>query len=191
MEAEKLETITDLEAFSTEHQRVELIDGEIIKRPMARAEHALIQSGISGQFFPLSRKGGSDGWWIMSEISVRYSEHHCPIHDLAGWRKERVPNRPTGIMDVLPDWVCEITSPGHERKDTITHLLRLQAYKVPYYWLISPEDKTLIVYELEGEHYRVAFSMECTRKNTGSDLNIPPFTELPIDLGFIFGINEL
>lgn len=61
MTEEKLKTIIDLQAFGTEHQRIELIDGEIVKRPMARAEHALIQSGISGQFFPLSRKGGSPG----------------------------------------------------------------------------------------------------------------------------------
>ncbi|MEZ5447535.1 MAG: hypothetical protein R3E89_00345 [Thiolinea sp.] len=48
----------------------------------------------------------------MSEVSVRYSEHHCPTHDLAGWRKERVPNRPTGMMKIVPDWACEITSAG-------------------------------------------------------------------------------
>ncbi|MGB0846391.1 MAG: Uma2 family endonuclease [Thiolinea sp.] len=190
MEAQKLQTVVDLQDANDGQQRIELIDGEIVKRPMARSEHALTQSDLSGQFFPLSRRSGSGGWWIMTEISVRYNEHHCPVHDLAGWCKERVSKRPTGIMDVLPDWVCEITSPGHERKDTITHLLRLQANKVPYYWLISPEDKTLIVYALENEHYRVAFSMEYSPDVSCDQLSIPPFEGHPIDLGFIFGVDE-
>ena len=75
---------------------------------------------------------------------LSYNEHHCPSHDLAGWRKSRVPHPPGSVMDKVPDWVCEITSPGHERKDFVTQLLRLQSFKVPYYWIISPEDKTLI-----------------------------------------------
>ncbi|EIJ36318.1 Uma2 family endonuclease [Thiothrix nivea] len=103
--------------LNADNERIELINGEIIKRPMARSEHALVQSGLSDEILPFKRKDGIDGWWIMTEISVRYHEHHCPTHDLAGWRKERVPARPTGIMETLPDWVCEITSPGHEHKD--------------------------------------------------------------------------
>ncbi|PID49793.1 MAG: hypothetical protein CR991_04885 [Proteobacteria bacterium] len=187
MEVLKLKTVDDLLLASEQDERIELIDGEIVKRPMARSDHAMAQAGLSGQFLPLWRKGQDDGWWIMSEISVRYSEHHCPTHDLAGWRKSRLPQRPTGVMKILPDWVCEITSPGHERKDTITQLLRLQAYKVPYYWLISPEDKTLIVYELDRNCYRVVFSAECYDANLCSQLVIPPFAEQVLDFAYVFG----
>ena len=95
----------------------------------------------------------------MSEISVLYSEHQCPSHDLAGWRKERVPERPSGIMTLAPDWVCEILSPGHERKDMVHHLLLLQRAAVPYYWILSPEDRTLIVYALDGSTYRLCYSV--------------------------------
>jgi Uma2 family endonuclease len=188
MEARKLQTVDDLLLAQQTSERVELVNGEVIKRPMARSEHALAQAGLSGQFFPLWGKGSSGGWWIMTEISVRYSEHHCPTHDLAGWRKERIPQRPNGVMDLLPDWVCEITSPGHERKDTITQLLRLQAFGVPHYWLISPEDKTLIAYALENNCYRVVFSAECDTENDCGKLRIPPFTDYALDLGFVFGL---
>lgn len=113
MEATELKTVTDL--LHSAEERIELINGEIIKRPMARSEHALIQSNIADEVALFKRKDGLGGWWIMTEISVKYNEHQCPCHDLAGWRKERVPHRPTGIMNVIPDWVCEITSPNHER----------------------------------------------------------------------------
>ena len=72
---------------------------------MARAEHGVVQSEISGDLKPYRRKDGPGGWWIMTEISARYDEHQCPSHDIAGWRKERVHQRPKGIMKIVPDWV--------------------------------------------------------------------------------------
>lgn len=184
MEARKIKTVDDLLQSDDEH--VELIDGEIVKRPMARSEHALIQSSLSDEVSVFKRKDGLGGWWIMLEISVNYNEHQCPSHDLAGWRKERVPVRPTGIMNIIPDWVCEITSPGHERKDLFHHFMLLQRSKVPYYWVISPEDKTLIAYQLVDERYHVTFSVEYGLEPNLDKARIPPFEDTEIDLKYVF-----
>jgi Uma2 family endonuclease len=185
LEAKRFKTVDDL--MEAGEERIELINGDIVKRPMARSEHALVQSGISDEVAFYRRKGDPGGWWIMSEISVIYDEHQCPSHDLAGWRKERVPDRPTGMMNVIPDWVCEITSPGHERKDVFHLFMLLQRKKVPHYWLISPEDKTLIAYRLADETYRVAFSVECRSPEDFEKVRIPPFEEVEIDLRYVFG----
>lgn len=45
MKAQKLATFADLLAYPVE--RVELIDGEIVRRPMARAEHGLVQNATA------------------------------------------------------------------------------------------------------------------------------------------------
>ncbi len=185
MEANKLNTVDDL--LQSDDERVELINGEIVKRPMARSEHALIQSCLSDEVSTLKRMQPPGGWWIMSEISVNYSSHQCPCHDLAGWRKEHVPQRPTGIMKIIPDWVCEITSPGHERKDLFHHFILLQTNNVPYYWVISPEDKTLIAYQLVDGHYRVIYSIACQHKNDFKKVRIAPFEDTEIDLLYVFG----
>ncbi len=185
MEAKKLNTVKDL--LQSNDERVELMNGEIIKRPMARSEHALIQSSLSDEVSVFKRKNGPGGWWIMTEISVAYSEHQCPSHDLAGWRKQRAPHRPTGIMKVIPDWVCEITSPGHERKDLFHHFLLLQRSKVSHYWVISPEDKTLLAYQLVHDKYAVVFSVECRQQQDFEKVRIPPFEETEIDLSYVFG----
>ncbi|WP_089724260.1 Uma2 family endonuclease [Candidatus Thiosymbion oneisti] len=185
MKAKKLKTVDDL--VQSEDERVELINGEIVKRPMARSEHALVQSGISDEVSLFKRKDGRGGWWIMPEISVRYNEHQCPSHDLAGWRKEHVPHRPIGVMKVIPDWVCEITSPGHERKDLFHNFMLLQRNKVSYYWVISPEDKALIAYELVDEKYRVTLSVEYRVEKPFDKAGIPPFEEVEIDLNYVFG----
>jgi len=41
MEARKLQSVADL--LASPEDRVELIDGEIVRRPMARGEHASVQ----------------------------------------------------------------------------------------------------------------------------------------------------
>jgi Uma2 family endonuclease len=180
MEAYKLSTIADL--LESPEERVELIDGEIVRRPMARAEHGVVQGNATVELGPFSRKSGPGGWWIITEVSVNYELHQCPSHDLAGWRKERLPERPRGVMELAPDWVCEIVSPGHERKDTLTIFLLLQRHRVPFYWLIWPEDRTLVAYQLEGDHYRV-IATHCQPVRA----RIPPFDEIELDLAYLLG----
>lgn len=186
MEARKLKGLTDL--LQSPEERVELINGEIVRRPMARFEHSAIQSGLIEEVSPVKRKSDSGGWRIVTEISVRYSEHECPTQDLAGWRKERSPSPPTGVVELTPDWVCEITSPGHESKDLFHHFLLLQRYQVPYYWVISPEERTLIAYRLTDGRYGVVFTAQMDDEETDLErAQIPPFESNPIDLCYIFG----
>jgi Uma2 family endonuclease len=185
MEAPRLSTVDDLLTWP-DNQPVELIDGEIVRRPMSRFEHGQVQTGLIGQSFPLVMQEQPGGWWILPEISVRYSAHHCPSHDLAGWRKERLPRQPAGIMTILPDWVCEILSPGHERKDRVMHFIRLQRAGVPFYWMVAPQERALIAYALDGGCYRAVFTAEGAGE-TAVKARIPPFTEIEMDLGLLFG----
>ena len=185
MEAHKLKTTDELEEALKENERLELINGEIIKRPMASFEHSSIQSDIPVELAHYKKMSGSGGWWIVTEISDRYNEHECPVHDIAGWRKERVPQRPKGVMEITPDWVCELVSKGHENKDTLRNFNTLMSYKVPYYWIIWPEDKALIAYKLVDGKYSVTESIE-----GGGKVRIEPFTDVEFDLDYVFGIQS-
>lgn len=188
MEAIRRQTIDDLIQAWAEDERLELIDGEIVQRPMARFEHGLAQSGLHFQVQAQQSTGGKQpGWWIVTEVSVRYNEHQCPSHDLAGRRRERLPKPPAGVVTMVPDWVCEILSPGHERKDLVHHLLLLQRVGVPYYWIISPEDRSLIAYALDDGRYKVIFSAQYPKGDMPERVRIPPFEAGEIDLGAVFG----
>ena len=182
MEAVQLKTMDDLEEAWLEDERYELINGEIIKRPMPKAEHGLAQGRTYSKLESFDKDSGSSGWWFITEISVRYNEHQCPAHDIAGWRKERVPQRPKGVMEIMPDWVCEIVSPGHESKDTVRNFNTLMRYKVPYYWIIWPEDEALIAYKLVDGKYLAIESIE-----GGGKVRVEPFKEIDFDLDYIFG----
>jgi hypothetical protein len=78
--------------------------------------------------------------------------------------------------------VCEIVSPGHVRKDTLLLPLLLQRHAVPFYWLIWPEDRTLIAHQLDSDHFRVVATL-----TDQSRARIPPSEAIEIDLAYMFG----
>jgi Uma2 family endonuclease len=180
VEALKLKTLGDL--LLSRDERVELIGGDIVRRPMARVQHARAQSRIDRGLGPFDDSADPGGWWILTEVSVGYEPHECPTHDLAGWRRERLPRLPDGVIDLRPDWVCEIVSPGHEKKDTLYVPQLLRRHRVPFYWLIWPEDQTLIAHALEEGEWRVI----ATLKGQGR-ARIPPFDAIELDLSDLLG----
>ncbi len=182
MEAIKLRTIRDL--LLSPEERVELIGGEILRRPMTRFAHARAQSEADRSLGPFADDTGPGGWWIVTDVSVAYEPHECPSHDLAGWRRERLPQPPDGVIDLPPDWVCEIVSPGHEKKDRVTIPLLLQRHRVPWLWLIWPEDRALIAHELDGDTYRVVVTL---KERAQRSARIPPFDAIELDLGQLLG----
>lgn len=99
---------------------------------------------------------------------------------MAGWRKARLPALPSGVIELPPDWVCEVVSPGHERKDTQQIPLLLQRHQVPYYWLIWPEERKLVAHRLDAGSYRVIATLGHERP-----VRVPPFDEIALDLGYI------
>ena len=178
MEAVKLATIDDLLLCTDE--RVELINGDIVRRAVPRPQHGRAQGSTREVLGPFNRRAGPDGWWILTEASVAYERHQCPTHDLAGWRRSRLPRLPAGPIELPPDWVCEIVSPGHERKDTRDIPLLLQRHAVPFYWLIWPEEQKLVAHRLQGDSYEVIGTFDHR-----APARIPPFEEAALDLGYI------
>ena len=162
----------------------EILNGQLYAQPRPSGPHGRVSVGLDrriGRGYD-EGDGGPGGWWIITEVSVAYEPHQCPSHDIAGWRKERMPERPRGVIELAPDWVCEIVSPGHERKDTLQLFLLLQRHRVPFYWLIWPEDRVLIAHQIDGEGYRVIKSI-----SGQSRARIPPFEQIELDLAYVLG----
>ncbi|EIC19631.1 Uma2 family endonuclease [Thiorhodovibrio frisius] len=181
MEALKLDTLNDL--LLSPDERVELINGEVVPRAMARFAHGRAKNRMAlslGPFDSGDESGG--GWWFATEISVAYEAHECPTHDLAGWRRERLPQPPDGVIELPPDWVCEIVSPGNDKKDTVILPLLLKRHQVPDYWLIWPEQRLLMAYRLLGGDWRVMATLEGSER-----ARIPPFEAIELDLDAVFG----
>lgn len=177
-------TIDDLYAYP-EDAPIELIDGVISERAAPRPRHGRSQKRI-GAITDIYDRNPSDydpgGWWIFTEVDVRYNQHNCPTHDLAGWKRERLVEIPDGVIEIPPDWVCEILSPTHIKRDTVEKFRLLQQCQVPWYWIIDPDQQMITVYEFQpNQHYGVS-----TIVQSGETANLEPFTEVEFEVSSIF-----
>jgi Uma2 family endonuclease len=92
---------------------------------------------------------GGTGWWIEVECEVRLGLRLFDP-DLAGWRVDRVPEQPDeNPITILPDWACEILSPGTARTDRTIKLPHYARSGVPWVWLVDPVLRTVELYETD------------------------------------------
>ena len=116
----KSQTLWDQLRGLAENLVGEIIDGELVATPKPSPGHSMAASVLGEEIlgpFQLGKGGGPGGWWILDEPELHLGEHVL-VPDIAGWRKERLPNRPReNWISVPPDWICEVLSPGTVRTD--------------------------------------------------------------------------
>ena len=162
----------------------ELIDGELYTSPRPSGPHSVAMSVLMGDLNPSYQRGrgGPGGWWILVEPELHLGDDVL-VPDLAGWRRERMPEVPKGhIFSIAPDWVCEVLSPSTIRIDRSRKLRIYAHHEVTYAWLIDPLERFLEVKRLEQGRWSDlgVFS--------GNDKVIAePFTAIEIDLTDIWG----
>lgn len=170
-----------------EEGRFELIDGELIQKAAPTVSHGRAQARTSASVsLSFDRRrggpGGPGGWWIASEVDlVLDGRGYRP--DLAGWRRDRVPELPTQRpVDVRPDWICEILSDSNRNVDTIKKVRRYHQAGVPHYWLLDTENRSLIVYRNSPEGYVVALTAEA-----GEKVRAEPFDAVELGVSQLLG----
>ena len=138
-----------------EHLVAEVIDGELYTHPRPAAPHAEAASVLSMDIgSPFHRgRGGPGGWIILVEPEL-HLDPNILVPDLAGWRRERLPEVPKeAFMTLAPDWVCEVLSPGTALLDRRRKMPIYARERVPHLWLVDPIVRSLELYLLEGERY--------------------------------------
>lgn len=136
-----------------EHVTGEILAGDLYTQPRPSARHAQIKTGLaSGLYGPTRASGALGGWLILVEPELHLGAHVL-VPDLAGWRRERLPTTPDGAIDVVPDWICEILSPGTAAKDRKLKLPIYAALGVGHAWLVEPQAKTVEVFRSNGLHW--------------------------------------
>jgi Uma2 family endonuclease len=156
-------TYTDIEALPP-HVVGEILGGELVVSPRPSIPHARAGSRLGmllGTPFELGI-GGPGGWYILDEpeLSLGVDPRYDPVvPDLAGWRTETLPSLPlTAQAKVVPDWVCEVSSPSTQRHDRILKLPFYGRAGVRHAWLLDPLAQTLEVYRLVDDHWLLAGS---------------------------------
>lgn len=163
-----------------EHLLGEILDGELVVSPRPSPRHAVASAALGATLGPPFQfgDGGPGGWWILDEPELHLGDHVL-VPDLAGWRRERMPNIPDeAAFRLSPDWVCEVLSPSTIRVDRTRKLPIYARAGVPHVWLVDPAVQTLEVYRLQSEHWVVVST------HGGADVvRATPFDDVPIALG--------
>jgi Uma2 family endonuclease len=157
----------------------EILNGELVVSPRPAPRHAYAASSLGGMLVPPYRfgDGGPGGWWILDEPELHLGED-IVVPDLAGWRRERMPDLPDeAFFGLPPDWVCEVLSPSTSRLDRTRKLPIYARAGVPYAWLIDPAAQTLEVYLLESGHWVVAATHGAEDR-----VKAAPFEAIALDL---------
>jgi Uma2 family endonuclease len=166
--------------------RLEIVDGEIVEKEAASFEHGDCQLALGEGLRSRFRRGGGGhpGWWFASEVLVELFPHEAYLPDVAGWRRDRHPERPAGRpVRARPDWVCEILSPSTAERDLGVKRAAYAAAGVDHYWVVNLEHRTLTALRLSDQGYVMVHV-------TGPDreARVPPFEHEPIDVAQFFGI---
>jgi Uma2 family endonuclease len=105
-------------------------------------------------------RGGPGGCVILFEPEVHLGGDVL-VPDLAGWRRERMPDLPdTAAFTLASDWVCEVLSPSTQSIDRVRKMNIYARERVSYAWLVDPSAQTLEVYQLSGERWMRSGSWE-------------------------------
>lgn len=186
-----LATFADLLLIPEESRRHEILDGEIVEKALPRGEHGVGQLRAGRLLGRFDRKPNGPtrpgGWWFATEPTIDLSMHQTVQPDVAGWRRERMPNRPSGYPITLrPDWVCEVMCDGDARRRDAIHKRRIYAdHGVPFYWLVDTERETLTVLSLTERGYVEQLTAARTDR-----VRAVPFDLLELQVGILFGDDE-
>lgn len=182
--AQKRATYADLFELPAHHVG-QIIDGVLYANPRPATAHANASAALGEELGPPFKRGrgGPGGWIILDEPELHLgTEPDILVPDLAGWRRERMPelaNVP--YLTLSPDWVCEVLSPSTHKVDRVHKLPVYQREQVAHVWFVDPAAKTLEIFRFEHGAYRwvVTFADDqlCRAE---------PFDAIELELGLLW-----
>jgi Uma2 family endonuclease len=155
----------------------EIIDGELSLMPRPRPRHARAALRLARYLGEFDEEGG--GWVILMEPELHLgSKPDKVVPDVAGWRRERMPEVPDeAAITIAPDWVCEVLSDRTRRLDRGKKQPTYAREGVKHLWFADPEAQMVEVFRLEGPRWLLVATVEADAR-----VRVEPFeaVELPL-----------
>jgi Uma2 family endonuclease len=181
--AKRHATYDDLLAVPA-HLVAELIHGELYTYPRPALPHARAASRLGIDLGgPFDRGKGGPGGWILLDEPELHLHGDVLVPDLAGWRRERVPEMPrTPAFELAPDWVCEVLSPATAAVDRTDKMVIYAREQIRHVWLGDPMIATLEIFRLlNGKTYEAVAAWRGEVK-----VRAEPFDAIELELAAIW-----
>jgi hypothetical protein len=152
------------------------------------AEHSDARLGLAAALrdafhLPEGSPAAPGGWWILGQVELELEDDEIIRPDLAGWRRERVPERPHGSpLRARPDWACHVIAQSSAYEQAAQRLELFQCSRVPFCWVVDVERRMLTSYRLVGQSYTIAIQASCWQF-----VRAEPFDAIEIRMGALFG----
>ena len=171
-------TYADLEALDP-NLVGEIVAGVLYANPRPALPHATAATTLGEELGPPFRRGrGGPGGWVFLDEPELHFQSDVVVPDIAGWRRERLPELPSSaFLTIAPDWLCEVLSPSTEAIDRGEKLPVYARERVAHVWLADPSIRTLEVFRLDGDTYRL---LATYRDNARA--RIEPFDAIELEL---------
>ena len=118
----------------------------------------------------------------MDEPELHFGAGDILVPDLAGWRRERMPEMPIApAFEIAPDWTCEVLSPSTAALDRTNQVAIYAREAVRHVWLVDPLAQTLEVYRLLGSTYELLGAW-----HGESNVRAEPFDAIELELAALW-----
>ena len=150
-------TYDDYAAMPDDGNRYEIIDGVL---EMMSPGPMTVHQGVSGELFLFLQSCRSEYVMFLAPFDVILSRTTVLQPDILMIHRSRIEIvKPHGV-EGAPDLVVEILSPSTRKRDKVVKAAAYAKHRVPEYWLVDPEARTLEQYRLDGERYELAQTYE-------------------------------
>jgi len=173
-------TYDDFLLFPDDGKRHELIDGEHYVTPSPSRKHQAVVWNLAGIIAPYL-ESHPVGRAFVAPFDVIFSDFDVVEPDVLFISKARLEEvLTTKNVRGAPNLVVEIASRSTRSRDETLKRKLYQRFGVEEYWVIEPDDDTIVVYKYGDQGYRREFDLAATR---GDMLTTPllPGLQLPLD----------
>ncbi len=155
----KLYTLEDYLALPDE-QRVELIDGVFYDMAAPTTVHQAIGGFIYKTLLDHVLTHGGKCMPFMSPVDVQLDRDDKTVVQpdvLIVCDREKLQN---GRVFGAPDFIVEVLSKSTRKKDMLLKVCKYGNADVREYWIIDPEKRCVVVYDLEHEEFPVIYNKD-------------------------------
>ncbi len=156
--------------------RLELVEGEIIVSPSPQPLHSHVDKRLSRIL--LNHIIDNDLGDLLGDTDTVLDEFNVRRPDLLYFTKAQIAliNMKKPIR-TMPELCVEIISPSSDTVDRRDKFRQYATARIPHYWIIDPDERTIEAFNLEGPEYQPA------GQGRGHDIvSFAPFPDLAIHL---------